>query len=87
MAASTGNIKFTDTKIVEVVSGSSDQGMFIAGSIIGDSFLSMDFSLATLSPELEWDVEIVGSQILLNVLHFCLLEYAFLTKTLSEHWT
>jgi hypothetical protein len=39
-----------------------------AGTVIGDSFLSTDFSLAELPPELAWDIEIVGSEVLLKVL-------------------
>ncbi len=39
-----------------------------AGSIIGDAFLSTDFSLAELPPELAWDIEVVGSEVLLKVL-------------------
>ncbi len=48
--------------------GGESYTLVSAGSIIGDAFLSTDFSLAELSAELEWDLEIVGSEVLLTVL-------------------
>jgi len=68
-----GNVNIDNGNLVVeladyVPTGGEAYTLISAGSIIGDSFLSIDFSLATLSPELEWDLEVVGSEVLLTVL-------------------